>query len=174
MRFSDGFKLNRFKAHYRDLYPMVVPEGGMEFIRTCLSNVLDVKKPVLVVCPTDLMRPSFAYLFSRIGFVDYRLMSAYSLIDIFLGNNEEEKTVLDISPDVVCLYLGYGEFENKRQADVIIQLVNALMMEGKTLWLYAKFSESTFKSMYPELWSLFKSVGTVVVNNMGSQSLEEL
>lgn len=166
-QFPESFRVSRFKRHYRDLFPAELDLKCKSFLKTL--DKLDLSKPVFILNPNDYMKQSFAYLFMKKGFVDYKLMSAYSLLDIYLGNSEEIKTVMDVSSSVVCLYLGYGEFENKRQSDVVIQLINNQVMQGKTVWVYCKLSSiDRCNEKYPGLVTFFKNMKYGIVPSEGA------
>ena len=154
--------IDRFRHHYKEFIVPVSKEDS-ENIQSSLAKV-SVDKSMVLVSSRDLMKPTFACMFAKKGFVSYKFMSAYSLLDIYLGNNEDYKTILDISADVVCLYLGYGEFENKRQDDVIVQLMSYLEQFKHHVWLYFKGSMNELKSNHSELCRYLESSNGVIVD----------
>jgi len=165
--FNEKFRIKRFRAHYSELFPAEMDTRCKTFLKKSLESI-DLKKPVLIVNPNDFMRQSFIFMFMRLGFVDYKFLSAYTLLDIYLGNNEDLKSVLDVNSDVVCLYLGYGEFENKRQIDVIIQLVNNLTIQGKTVWVYCRATNQGAEAKFPGLIKFFTDMKYTVVSQISS------
>jgi hypothetical protein len=165
-RFSEKFRIARFRAHYKAFYPAEMESRCRSFLTKNLSTI-PLDKPILIINNNDWMRQSFLYLFMRKGFVNFRFLSAYTLLDIYLGNHEDFKSVMDISCDVLCLYLGYGEFENKRQVDVIVQVINNLVMEGKTVWLYCKVPSLDICNLkFPGLVQFFTNSGFTVVSRV--------
>ena len=109
-------------------------------------------KPVVIVGDKDLMRQSFIVMLTKLGFVDYEIISSYSLVEIFLGKVEDVQSVLDINPEVLLVYMGYGEMENKRQTDLLIQVMNNQVLLRKKMFLYVRSTLSAFKSKFMELY----------------------
>lgn len=171
-QFSKEFMIKRFRSHYRDLFPSEMTPDCKRFLNTIPKEAV---KPVLIINPNDYMKQAFAYLFLNKGFVSYKVMSAYSLLDVYLGNSEDYQTVLDISPDVLCLYLGYGEFENKRQVDIVVQTIHNQVLQGKTVWIYCKLpSVDKVSEKFPGLVQFFNSSGyPVVCKQQGIRKLSD-
>ena len=155
-------KIDRFRHHYKEFIVPIAKEDAKK-IQESLANV-SVDKSMVLVSSKDMMKPTFACLFAKKGFVSYKFMSAYSLLDVYLGNNEDYKTILDISADVVCLYLGYGEFENKRQDDVIIQLMSYLEQFKHHVWLYFKGGMNELRLNHGDLCQFIGSSGGAIVD----------
>ena len=55
---------------------------------------------------------------------DYKIFNAYELIDIFLGKHPDYKSFFSIRTGFLVLTFGWNEFENKRQEDVILQMLD--------------------------------------------------
>jgi len=53
----------------------------------------------------------------------YSVQQAYGLIEIFLGNNADYKTIFNITEDVCILKGGYCEFPNKQQEKATARII---------------------------------------------------
>ena len=70
--------------------------------------------------------------------VSFDFMMAYRLVDIFLGNDETHKTLLQVTPKLLVLVLGYATMENKRQEEFLIQVWENQRMFNNRVWLFSR------------------------------------
>lgn len=83
----------------------------------------------------DLKYTALALILKLKSFESLKFMNAYELLDIYLGNSEEFKSILDIPQKIIIVYFSGTEFENKRQADIIIQLGEYMSVSNRYLWV---------------------------------------
>lgn len=175
------FKLLQLKSRYKDLFPLGVNEQELKSLWSIFNSTPALGKMAksngYVCMSEDILRPLLLRLFVEKGqFTDYRLMNAYSLIEIYLGHNDDITSIEQLESNHIVLYLGFSEFENKRQADIIMQLIEQQLLRRGTLWLIYKGSEDTFANKYRELLQLMnqrKFVG-ININTRATSGSEEL
>lgn len=93
--------------------------------------------------------------------------SAFRLVDIYLGHDEDFQSISDFSGNNICLYLGYSEMENKRQEDFINQLAEYQIMQNRKFWLL--YRGKGIETKYKEIARVFKDK-IVTVNLTGIKS----
>ena len=176
--FTDEQKLKRVKATYSALFPLNTKKEDMDTIKNSLKGK-DFKKSTLIICPYDWMRPTFLFMFLSLGeYVSNKIFNAYKLLDIYLGNDEEFQSISQVSAEYIATYLGYGEFENRRQADSIVQLASYQDSRNKSTWLYYKGNVANFKAKYPDLYTYYSESTRVIItlgrSNKDSKGRSEL
>lgn len=159
--FSDEQKIKRLTTKYKELFPVNASKEDLTIIKTKMADNVEKKgdfdRVALIISPYDWLRPSFLYMFMSLG--KYRsnfIANGYDFLDIYLGNNEEIPSTSSINVDVIATYLGYGEFENKRQDDILFQIANSQLSKNGIFWLYFKGTEQLFSAKYPMLYGLLK------------------
>ena len=89
-------------------------------------------------------------------------LNAYELINIYLDKNEDYQSINQINTDLSFIYLGYSEFDNKRQSDIIVQLFDGNLSKGKnTILTYKTVSKEPLQS----LKLLYPLVYDYIINN---------
>ena len=123
----------RLKIYLRHLLPI------KEDARTLDVSKVDFSKDVFVVSNKDLYRETFVLgLLALKKKRSYKVINAYRLIDIMVGNDLEYKAVSHIGEDILMVTLGYNEMENKRQIEVINQVIDIRRMSKKLTWIFYK------------------------------------
>lgn len=89
-------------------------------------------------------------------YLDINMMSAYTLIDIYLGNIEEYTCLSVLDNEVIAIYDGAG-IPNKQKGNIIAQVIDQQRMAGRKFWLFYKGSAQMLNSMYPEVMDMIKS-----------------
>lgn len=150
------YKVKRFFARFPELF------RGKDFTLATLKDVVSqlegkvTSKYLIVKYEKDLMRYVVTALMMMTGYKPIKIMNAYNLIDVLVGNSEEYSCISDIEGDIICVYLGYSEMENKRQSDVIEQLLEKQVMSGKSFWLLYKGND--FNSKYSRVQNLVTEI----------------
>lgn len=96
-----------------------------EFLSS-LKNYLGVEDLCILTEEKDREKVNGAIglIWTRVGLSKtLKIMNAYELIEIYLGHNEEIKSIFDLRSDILILMYGYGEFENARQSDILVQTI---------------------------------------------------
>jgi len=107
----------------------------------------------VVISSRDIMKGAFLYmLLKERDLYRIELLSLYDLIDIYLGKNPTYERLLDINPDVLLLYAGYEEFENKRTEEAFAQVAEHLRVNHKKLWLFYRGSKAEMEGRLPQLY----------------------
>jgi len=128
----------KLKIYLRKLRPLtpvdtigfhVLPLGDIDsndnlFIRW---NQMDMKK----------INGVLAHLLVKCGvYRTYSVYHAYELIEIFLQHHPDIKSIFDIRDDVSIILCGFEEFANKRQEDIILQLLDVRRSRNLITWLF--------------------------------------
>lgn len=142
---TEEFRINRIKLKYAELFPLfskLTPPTEVKSIVAQIKKAItgkDLTEGAIFCYPQDIMRPTFLYaLLSLESFKSFRMMNAYELVDIFLGNNEEISSTLNIYEETLGLYLGFHEFVNRRQSEFIQQLMYDRVIKRRITWIYYK------------------------------------
>ena len=160
-------KMMRLRAHYPD----IVRFNGFKLdkLQSVFTQLGDIGDFGIIQYDEDLLNYVATALLLKIGkFESYIFMNAYELIDIYLGNKEEFRCISDIDCRTAIIYLGYSEFENKRQADVLEQLFEFQRVEKKRC--YILFKGSSMETRYSSVVSLFKGYGFPVIKLTGTDA----
>lgn len=167
---SNDLKIRRAQYKYRALLP--IERGKLSEEHKKMLNSLDGRMR-LILSKEDLMKEAFVYQLMRLEkLVDVEVMSVYRLIDIYLGADKLYESILGIRSPYLLLYMGYSEFENKRQGDAIMQIIDEYKVMGRSVWLYYKGSEQELVSKYSNL-RVFLERNKFQKINLDAQSLEE-
>lgn len=67
----------------------------------------------------------------------YLYFNSYEFLDIYLGHHPEYTSLLAMSADILIVDYGFSEFENKRQADSINQVLCHQLKKNKLFWLFS-------------------------------------
>jgi len=79
-----------------------------------------------------------AHLLLRSG-RSFEVLNAYELIEIFLGHMAERyQSVLEIRAPLLIILFGYAEMENRRQEDLILQVLDNRIRLGLHTWFVCK------------------------------------
>lgn len=171
--FTPEQQKRRLELNYPQLFPLNADTRDLTMVVNNLKGK-DFTKFSLVISPYDWMRPTFLYMFMSLGkYVSSKICNAYEFLDIYLGNSEEYQSIAEIEVDVIATYLGYGEFENKRQEDILLQLINYQKARNKNFWLFFKGSEHQFAARYPALYALFKEYNIIEMSKSKSGVISE-
>lgn len=147
-------KVKKFKRMYPRLFTSNIDSLKLKEVREELSSIATPYSNVMVCHSEEIMNYVIINLILKMdSYEDVLIMNGYELLDIYLGNNEDVKSIFDVTAKVICLYLGYSEFENKRQSDIIEQLCEQQRVRGNYVWLIYKGRNVDEK--YPRLKDMF-------------------
>jgi len=148
----------RLKIYLRHLLPIKEDANNID-----VSNI-NFNEDCFIVSNKDYYREVFVLgLLALKRKVTYKVMSAYRLLDIMLEHDLEYKSFAHINEEFLLLTLGYDEMENKRQIDVINQVINVRRMSGRKTWLF-------YKGIMNEATSLHVCVKPVCIDKGTSKS----
>lgn len=151
-------------------YPDVSRDMTLESLQEVYGKITSTGPLVLVSYRGELRSQVLASLLMRNHKYDNLLvLNAYSLIDIYLGNNDDCKSLLEIDRDIVCIYAGYNEFENKRTQDVILQLADQQMVRNKKFWFLYRGSD--LREKYALVYRYFKDNNGLIYEISGKDSV---
>lgn len=153
-----SYKVKKFIRKYPMLFRgKTIDKDVLKKVYSQIENIEDLH---FISYSKDLLSYVAMTLLIKHGkYDDIAIMNAYRLLDIFLGNDEIYKSILDLDNKIVILYLGYSECENKRQGDVICQLVEYQRVRGNKTWILYKGNQNTFSSKYPNLQTVLEENG---------------
>lgn len=165
---TKSLQRKRMEAMFPELFPLGLagPEGHktLKVVKKRLENV-DFSKGAVIVSQRDLMKPVFLYAFLSLGENPHHIiLNAFRLLEIYLRSDPEFVTVSELTHRVIAVYLGYSEFENKRQTDVIEQLMDMCAVRSQILWLFIKGGVSSVTAKYGGVIALAKSLGLEMVD----------
>ena len=154
-------------------YPDISRDMSLESLKKVYDNISCSGSLVLISYQGEWKSQVLASLLMRNQkYENLIVFNAYSLIDIFLGNNEEYKSLLDIDRDIVCVYAGYNEFENKRAQDVILQLADQQKVHNKKFWFLYKGND--VKERYALVYRYFEENKGIVYDLNSSVSCSSM
>ena len=164
----------RLKAHYPDIVRF--ENFDVKKLMKVYDQLKEVKDFAIVQYQEDMLNyVAMALVLLNGKYESYVFMNAYELIDIYLGNKEEFKCLSDIECQMAIVYMGYNEFENKRQADVLEQLMQLQRVEKKKFYLL--YRGTAVEAKYPTVATLFKDykypIVTLSNSPAGSVSVDE-
>lgn len=149
---SEDFQFKRLRAHFEPLFPLKLGsrKGLSDFIS--LFKEEQKKGSIIVYSKEDIANAVFlALVLYRGKFFSHMKMNGYELIDIYLGHQEDVPSLLSLEADVIMITLGYNEFENRRQEDAILQVLDNQVHKGHQMWIFYKGSQADFKSKFSKL-----------------------
>lgn len=153
-------RLQRVKAHYPDI--CTFSKFDPTLFREVSRQVADLPEISIIQYQTELLNyVALSLVLKDKKFQSYVFMNAYELLDIYLGNKEEFSCISDITASLAIVYLGYSEFENKRQSDVIEQFIDIQRVNHRAFHLL--FRGSSIESKYPTTASHVKSLGYPII-----------
>jgi hypothetical protein len=177
LKVDNDFKKKRMKVNYPHLFPLFIPfKDKKQTLRDIRDNLKDVNfnNNVGIFCKHDLMKACMLYGFITLGeYVDYNFMNGYRLLNISLGKDNDYNDVTYINNDYLIIYLGYKEFNNKRQSDVVEQVIEDRMIKNKKTWIYYMGSQSKFKRKYKGTLEVMKRRRFEIVDINLSDDLEK-
>lgn len=154
-------KVKRLKTHYPDLFPLNL--DNFEDRKLVLKDIkesfekVNFSNNLFITCKDDLLKPTLLYgLISLGSYVNFELMNAYRLLDIYLGKDDKYNSLFKIYSNYLAIYLGYRESANKRQSDVIEQTIENRIIKNRRTWIYYKGTKSKFNSKFPAVMSLLE------------------
>lgn len=125
----------RVKAYLAPLGPAVEPSPQV----VSVFDENDHKRNLYISSVehnTLIAKGIFAVLLLRGGFTrTYRFLNMYELIEIYLGKRDEN-SIFTLKDDVLMLTYGFNEFANKRQEDIVLQLLDFRQGLKKITWIY--------------------------------------
>lgn len=140
-------KLQRFLFRYRDIFTH--PMSKDEF----LYSVRSVKEPIkngVVYFEGMSTEPLLAAHLMQVGeFKNVQLLNAYKLIEIYLDKDEEWESISDIQCQILVITLGFAEFPNKQQGNIICQAIEQQISRGGQFWLFVRGMNGL--ANYPEV-----------------------
>lgn len=142
-------KLKRFLFKYRDLFHPPFKKGEIKYALEKIATT-----PVSPIECIEFQGMGYepillAKLISLGEFKNVQLLNAYKLIEIYLDKDEEWKSVSDIECDILVVTLGFAEFPNKQQGNIICQAIEQQIVRKKGFWLIVR-GYGTLSS-YPEV-----------------------
>lgn len=137
-------------------YKKLLPAGPLdEHQKGLLSKMKGPNR--LVICGHDIMRQSFLFqLLNEGSLKNIELLSAYDLIDIYLEKDTRYARLLDITPEVLCIYAGFGEFTNKRLEEAILQVAENQRVHKNQTWVFFKGTLRSLEGKYPQWMAYMK------------------
>ena len=167
------YRLKKFVNH-RTFKPFFMEKSFLPDIYKTVSDQIPTTSSFLLIeHKEDILHYILFILMMRRGhYEDVSIINAYSLLDIMLSNNEEYRTVTDVSDKLVIIYMGYSEMKNIRQQDVVNQLIEYQRVQGKECYLIYKgdFFQKKFPSIYDTLRGI-KSTSYLKVDLLPNTSL---
>lgn len=143
---SKDEQLKRMTIYYNKLLPLDTNKDDLEKLSHQLEKY-NFKDSLVFISSKDIYKSVFYLGLRSLGKkVQYEVMNAYRLIDIYLGNDPLYKSVSAIECKYLLIYLGYNEFENKRQGDIIDQVMSLRKTEGKYTWLFYRGTKSAYSN----------------------------
>ncbi len=91
-----------------------------------------------------------AMYFINNSVLNFRLFNVYELIEIFLNKHPDFKSLFEIQARYLVLMMGWNEFENRRQEDVILQMLDICKVRGVSVMFCVK--ESVSESNFPNVF----------------------
>lgn len=153
-------KLKRFVSRYPEIFRS--KKFDLAKYKKVYNEISEVRDFQAIIYDNDVMNYVLMALLMRFGkYSDVLIINAYTLLDIYLGKNDDWKSIEDIENKIVCVYLGYSEFENRRQSDIIEQLIEQQRVRGNKLWLLYKGRD--IKEKYPKIIPLIESLEGLVI-----------
>ena len=164
------FKIKRFIAKYPEIFQS--KSFDVKTFKSVYEQIPQSADFVVVSYDRDLMNYSLmSLLFRNSAYEDTLVINAYTLLEIYLGKSEDWVSISDIENKIVCVYLGYSEFENRRQSDIIEQLIEQQRVHNKKFWLFYKGSD--IKEKYPKLIPLIEANGGLIYKLSFAKSVQE-
>lgn len=140
-------RVKRFFFKYRDIFTQKLKK---EEFKWAMAHVNHEAKNELVQFEGITLYPLLAaYLVKQGTFKNVQVLNAYKLIEIYLDKDETWKTVSDIECDILVITLGYAEFPNKQQGNIICQAIEQQVSRGGKFWLFSRGANGL--SNYPEV-----------------------
>lgn len=142
-------RLQRFFFFYRDLFKGQKLSKS-EFLY-CLKQIPQEDPGNQVVYFEGLSYQALlaSYLMAVGKYKNVQVLNAYKLIEIYLDKDEEWKSISDIECEILVITLGYAEFPNKQQGNIINQVIEQQLSRGQKFWLFVRGSSGL--SAYPEV-----------------------
>ena len=153
---TSAYRMKRVRAHYPDLFPLTTGRVLKQEAQATITETLGgevLNRNFAVFCTEDLLKPVMLYALLSLGkFVSYQMMSGYRLLDICLGKDEEYASIANIHADLTILYMGFSEFDNRRQSDVLEQYVEQQAVRSRLTWLYYRGTKQGLRTKYPRFY----------------------
>ena len=105
-------------------------------------------------------------------YLDINFVSAYELIDIYLGNVEDVSCLTALTNEVIAVYDGVG-MPNKQKGNIIAQVADQQRMAGRKFWLFYKGNKSKLKAMYPEVAEVIDNCNFKELNYISATAKKE-
>ena len=148
-------KFYKLKAFYPEI--MSIRNFSLEKFKTIYDKVKDIESDnslcVKYENNNELKYVALSLILRLKKFKSVKFLNAYELIDIYLGNVEEYKTIFDLKQDIILVYFTGTEFENRRQDDIVIQLGENLLTNNRHLWILTTVN---IQQKYPALHEWLK------------------
>lgn len=160
------YKIRKLKAHYPDICR--IDNFNKDIFKEVLDRVTDRDFELIQFSGELLNYIAMAKVIKSQRYQSYMFINAYELIDIYLGNKEEIKCISDIEVSLAIVYMGYSEFENKRQLDVLEQLFEQQRVNRRKLWIL--YRGNSIESKYSRLVDTFK-MHEYPVTRIGARSI---
>lgn len=93
----------------------------------------------------------------------YSVMDAHRLVEIFVGNDEDTKTIRSLHRyDLLVVLLDVGHVKNQRLDDLIKQAHDTRVWEGKKIWFYSSSGVMRLRHLYgDQTGALLEKIRTV-------------
>lgn len=136
---------------YLGKFSTPIPDKEIELFREHFKK----RSPVFVVGKPEFLKRVGCYFLLEFGQVRWKFHYTYELVDVFLGNDEEEKTFYDDSVPFLILWHMKNTMANRQLEPMVLHTVSQRVLNKKpTLVL----SESALPkvSAYFRNWKVFK------------------
>lgn len=132
----DCFRRNKVVQYLKSLGEDLEPPTREDILAlTGEENVLVEMTPST---PIAKFRGTIAHILLKKGVNrSFLYFNSYEFLDIYLGHHPKYRALLQIQADVVVVDYGFAEFENKRQADSLNQVLCNQLKKGKLFWLFS-------------------------------------
>lgn len=135
--------LIRLKLYLRPLLP--IKKEVLDLIK---QEQLSKSLSQVYLSTQDICKELFVSILMSLDHkVSYKVMNAYRLLDIMLEHDLEYKSASHISEEYLFLFSGYDEMQNKRQGDVINQIMQLRSFNNKKTILFHKGNQRSLADL---------------------------
>jgi len=124
----------------------------------------------LICCPSDKMKEVFLYsILQTSKLPEIHMQSIYDVVDVYFSKSLQYNKLSDITPKLLLVYSGMGEFRNSEMENLNIQVCENQRLLSNHVWLYWKGTKGQFQQKYPTLSKYITSMKWVKIE-LGEKS----
>jgi len=106
----------------------------------------------LICCPSEKMKEVFLYsILQSNQLPEIHLQSIYDVVDVYFSKSVQFSKLSDITPKLLLIYSGMGEFRNAEMENLNIQVYENQRILSNHVWVYWKGTKGQFQQKYPAL-----------------------